>query len=206
MTQPAAFEVVENALASLGPHWFDDASAPACRLPSGVTVLATDRRETAGAVLAQVVTRDAVELVVVDLARDPKEGWWSAGGGSASGSARHDGPATRPPARQSGEPGGPDRAWEVLLDSGGQDHRTAVLRLRSDVVALRVDDREVAVPDHGTVVVLEPHGVTSTLALTAADGRRWSDELRRPPWTVVEDHDEGSGRWYMGWGDPDDRS
>jgi len=51
-----------------------------------------------------------------------------------------------------------------------------------------------------------PHGVTSTLALTAADGRRWSDELRRPPWKVVEDHDEGSGRWYMGWGDPDDRS
>lgn len=204
MTQPDAFEVVENALANRGPHWFDDASVPAGRLPSGVTVLATDRLETAGAVLAQVVTRDAVEVVVVDLVRDPEEGWWSQGGGSTSGSARHDDPATRPPARQSGEPGGPDRAWEILLDSGGQDHRTAVLRLRSDVVALRVDDREVAVPDHGTVVVLEPHGVTSTLALTAADGRRWSDELRRPGWEVVDGPADGSASWYMGWGDHDE--
>lgn len=204
MTQPDAFEVVENALGHLGPHWFEEASAPAGRLPSGVTVLATDRRETAGAVLAQAVTRDAVELVVVDLARDAEEGWWSEGGGSTSGSTRYDDPATRPPARQSGEPGGPDRAWQILLDSGSQDHRTAVLRLRSDVVALRVDDREVAVPDHGTVVVLEPHGVTSTLALTAADGRRWSDELRRPGWEVLHGPADGSASWYMGWGDPDE--
>lgn len=179
--------MVQRVLMELAPRWLEGDESVHADLPPGVTLLAQDRyvgpglegqgfegRDLRGvaAVAAQVVTDALVTVVTAELTlEDDGPGWSPAGAGGGPG-PRLDDPATRPGLRQGSAP--------MCAPSGGTvtlGRRADVLRLREDVVSVRVGDRELTVPDHGTVVVVSVRGVDSTVTLTTSYGGRWRGEV-----------------------------
>ncbi|MFW6773395.1 hypothetical protein ACOACO_03850 [Nocardioides sp. CPCC 205120] len=193
----------------LAPRWFDGDESVVDDLPADVALLAKDRYDgpglqgagfegrdlaATGCVAAEVVVDDEVSLMTVDFTVDPEghssPGGWGAGSGPGP---RLSDPATRP--SLGGSPFAPICAPHGNSTMGRL--RSDVLRLRDDVVSVRVGTRELAVPAHGTVTVVGVRGVDELLTVTSVCGISWSGTLEdldrlfypRIAWDVQDEPD-----------------